>query len=297
MRLNDVVSVESGLRSAERQREDRRLRRRARITAQVHVRGMNAAESFEEVCKTVDVSRDGMLLVGRSKDYQKGQLLEVTFPYSSGPGAQNQAQPAEVVRVVAQPHGKVAVALHFIAAKQKAAGASDKKERRAAASHYFDGALVNESPKEQKSPVVLAVEPDSAAAGAMRKMLEQEGYTLVVVNTGKEAVEFLQANVPDVVLTEIEIEDISGQDLCGIIKRDTRLACVPVILLTRSAQPAPYAQIQKLGAVVVCIAKPFQPQRLQQVIRLVAPPPQSRGFYGDQPLADELVDRTIAYKP
>jgi CheY-like chemotaxis protein len=272
------------------------LRRRAKITAQVHVRGMNSAEAFEEVCKTVDVSRNGILLIGRNKEYEKGQLLEVTFPYSNGPGAQNHAQPAEVVRVVAQPHGKVAVAVHFLTAKEKAAGAGNKKERRAAATHYVDGAIINESASEQKSPVVLAVEPDPAAADALRNMLEREGYTLVLVNTGTDAVEFLKANVPDVFLAKIETEDISGQDLCRTIKGDERLARVPVILVARSAQPEHYVEGQKLGAVVVCMTK-FQSQRLQQVIRLIAPPPQSRGFYGDQPLADELVDRTLAYKP
>jgi len=301
MRLSNVVSVESELQSAAREREDRRLRRRAKITAQVHVRGMNSAEAFEEVCKTVDLSRDGMLLLGRSRYYQKGQLLEVTFPYSSGPGAQNHAQPAEVVRVVAQPHGKFAIAVHFLTAKEKAAGACDKNERRQAPSLYHDGALINESlnesTNEQKSPVVLAFEPDAAAAGVMRSMLEGQGYTFVVVKTGIDALQFLKANVPDVFVAEIETEDVSGRDLSIIIRRDERLARVPVILLTRSAEPAHYAESQKLGAVVVCMTKPFQPERLQQVIRLIAPPPQSRGFYGDQPLSDELVDRTLAHKP
>jgi CheY-like chemotaxis protein len=297
MRLDNVVSVESVLRSAEREREDRRLLRRAKITAQVHVRGMNSAEAFEEVCKTVDLSRDGMLFIGRNRDYTKGQLLEVTFPYSSAPGAQNQAQPAEVVRVVAQPHGKSAVAVHFLAAKQKAPGASNKDERRVAPSLYHDGALINESlnesTNEQKSPLVLAFEPDAAAAGVMQKMLEGQGYTFVAVKTGVDALEFLKANVPDVFVAEIETEDVSGRDLSIIIRRDERLARVPVVLLTRSAEP----ESQKLGAVVVCMTKPFQPERLQQVIRLIAPPPESRGFYGDQPLSEDLVDRTLAYKP
>jgi CheY-like chemotaxis protein len=296
MQSDNGVSVESELQSAEKKREDRRSRRRAKITAQVHVRGMNCAEAFEEVCKTVDLSRDGMLLVGRNRDYTKGQLLEVTFPYSSVRGAQNQAQPAEVVRVVAQSHGKFSVAVHFLSAKQNAAASSELKERRAAPSLYHDGALLNESTGEQKSPLVLAFEPDAAAAGVMRSMLEGQGYTFVAVKTGLEALEFLKANVPDVFVAEIETEDVSGRDLSINIRKDARLARVPVILLTRSAEPAHYAESQKLGAVVVCMTKPFQPERLRQVIRLIAPPPQSRGFYGDKPLADELVDRTLAYQ-
>ncbi len=72
---------------------------------------------------------------------------------------------------------------------------------------------------------------------------------------------------------------MSGQDLCVIIKQNERLAKVPVILITRSAQPADYATCHQLGA-VVCMAKPFKPERLQQVVRLVAPPPALRGANG-----------------
>lgn len=282
------------------ERKDRRSRRRAKISAPVHVRGMNSAESFEEVGKTIDVSRDGLLLVVRNKDCQKGQLLEVTFPYSSAPGAENHAQPAEVVRVVAQPHGKFAVAVHFITAKKKAEAQGSQTERRAAPSRYHDGALMNESLNdlnEQKSPVVLAYEPDAGTADAMRKMLEGQGYTFVVAKTGMDAMEFLKANVPNVFVTEIEKGDVSGRELAASLRRDERLARVPVILLTHSADASHYAESHKIGAAIVCMTNPFQPDRLQQVIRLMAPPPESRGFYGDQPLGDELVDRTLAYRP
>ena len=103
--------------AAQLARIERRARRRAKITAPVHIRSMNAEEGFEEVGKTVDVTRDGLCFIGRQKGYEKGQLLEVIFPYSSVRGAQNDGQTAEVARVVKQPHGKVAVALHFCAAK------------------------------------------------------------------------------------------------------------------------------------------------------------------------------------
>jgi hypothetical protein len=38
---------------------ERRRRKRAKITAQVHMRGVNTPEPFEEICKSIDVSRDG----------------------------------------------------------------------------------------------------------------------------------------------------------------------------------------------------------------------------------------------
>lgn len=263
----------------EPERKDRRARRRAKISAQVHVRGMNSAEAFEDVTKTVDVSRDGLLFVSRYKCYETGQFLDVTFPYSDARGALNTSQPAEVVRVVAQPHGKVHVAVHFLSCKLEAATTDEKKERRTRPTSYFSGVLTKESSTEQKAPVVLLLEPDSGQADGIRSLFEQEGYTLIVVGTGKEALDFLKENVPDVLIAEMEITDVSIEELCRNIKGSDRLARVPVILTHSSKKPENHAESHRLGA-VACIAKPLESARLQQVVRLVAPPPTSRGVYG-----------------
>ena len=100
-------------------KKDRRSRRRATLTMQVRVRAMNAAEAVEEVCETLDVSGDGLLFVSHSQLYKKGQVLDVTFPYSSAPGARNYSQSAEVVRVNIIAHGKVTVAVHFLIAQKE----------------------------------------------------------------------------------------------------------------------------------------------------------------------------------
>src|SRR5580692_6262072 len=106
---------------------ERRRRKRAKITAQVHVRGLNSPEPFEEVCKSIDVSRDGLLFTAARAGYWKGQRLEVTFPYSTAAAALNTAQQAEIVRVVEQD-GRHAIAVQFINAKSElAAGASAAK--------------------------------------------------------------------------------------------------------------------------------------------------------------------------
>src|SRR5579864_5443514 len=104
---------------------ERRRRKRAKISAQVHVRVVNSPEPCEEVCKSVDVSRDGLLFTSVRAGYWKGQLLEVTFPYSTAAAALNTAQQAEVVRVEASAGGPHGVAVQFCAAKADAR--SEKK--------------------------------------------------------------------------------------------------------------------------------------------------------------------------
>ncbi|MGA8408054.1 MAG: PilZ domain-containing protein, partial [Candidatus Acidiferrales bacterium] len=131
---------------------DRRRRKRAKITAQVHVRGLNSPEPFEEVCKSIDVSRDGLLFTAARTGYWKGQRLEVTFPYSTAAAALNTAQPAEIVRVVEQD-GHYAVAVQFINAKSEAvAGATN-------ADPSMVGASLRSGSAKQQS-VVLIVESD-----------------------------------------------------------------------------------------------------------------------------------------
>jgi CheY-like chemotaxis protein len=249
---------------------DRRRRRRAKISAQLHVRSMNTPEALEEVCMSVDVSRDGLLFTAKKKGYWKGQPLTVTFPFSADSAAINQGQPAEVVRVSEQPGGRFSVAVQF----QAAAVATAAKSAKTSADK--DAAAAR---PEKQASMVLAVEPDARTAEIMRSMLQQDGYTVVIVSTAQEALDILRTTVPAVFIAEVEATDMSGQDLCLIIKRNERLQRVPVILLTRSAQPADYSASHQMGA-VVCMAKPFQPERLQHVVRLVAPPPTVKSAYG-----------------
>jgi CheY-like chemotaxis protein len=267
---------------------ERRRRKRAKITAQVHIQTVNCPEPFEEICKSIDVSRDGLLFTAARAGYRKGQRLDVTFPYSNAAAALNQAQSAEVVRVTENGAGQYSIAVQFLAAKSEA-----KSEKKGAADDPFAGGAGENAPAPaaKQQSVVLAVEPDQRTADIMRAILQNDGYTVVIVPTAQQALEVLRTTVPAVFLAEVEAEDMSGHDLCLIIKRNERLARVPVILLTRSAQPADYSASHQLGA-VVCMAKPFKPERLLHVVRLVAPPPKIGSAYGTR-LASGAIERTL----
>jgi CheY-like chemotaxis protein len=286
---------------------ERRRRKRAKISAQVHVRVVNSPEPFEEVCKSVDVSRDGVLFTTARDGYWKGQQLEVMFPYSTAAGALNTAQAAEVVRVESAAGGQHGIAVHFNAAKADARSekkiaangmnggadpfANGARAHSAATSSTAEDSSAAASSAAKQHSVVLAVEPDQRTADMMRNILQSDGYTVVIVPNAHAALEVLRTTVPAVFLAQVEGEDMTGHDLCLIIKRNDRLRRVPVILLTRSAQPADYSASHQMGA-VVCMAKPFKPERLLHVVRLVAPPPSQRSVYGAR-LGHSGIERTL----
>jgi CheY-like chemotaxis protein len=266
---------------------DRRRRKRARITAQVHVRGVNCPEPFEEVCKSIDVSRFGLLFTAARSGYWKGQRIDIVFPYSSAAAHLNSSQHAEIVRVTEQ-NGQFAVAVQFIDAKDYAVVNPRAADPALAGA---SGAASTATHTKQQS-VVLAVESDPKTAEMMRNVLSNDGYTVIIVPSAQQALEILKTTVPVVFLAEVEGTDMTGHDLCLIIKRNDRLQHVPVILLTRSAQPADYSASHQLGA-VVCMAKPFKPERLLHVVRLVAPPPALRSAYGAARPINGTVERSL----
>jgi CheY-like chemotaxis protein len=267
---------------------ERRRRRRAKISAQVHVKVMNSPEPSEEICMSIDVSRDGLLFTAKNPGYWKGQQLSVTFPFSTAAQALNTPQVADIVRVSEQPGGKFSVAVQFHAAKSDA-----KSDRKGAGNAMDAGSTGAGMPAMEKGQsIVLAVEPDTRTAEIMRNMLTQDGYTVIIMPTAQEALEVLRTTTPAVFIAEVEASDMSGHDLCLIIKRNERLQRVPVILLTRSAQPADYSASHQLGA-VVCMAKPFQPERLQHVVRLVAPPPTLKSVYGASRVGGSNIERSL----
>src|SRR5579862_1568204 len=138
---------------------DKRRRRRVKISAQVHVKAKDCSAPFQEVCKSVDVSRDGVLFTSARAGYWKGQILDVTFPYSSAADTWNQAQSAEVVRVDERPDKTFSVAVHFHKAKE----AARMNTKGAVCDPYVGapGEYTNTSARQSKpQSVVLAVEPD-----------------------------------------------------------------------------------------------------------------------------------------
>ena len=263
---------------------DRRKRKRVKLSAQVHVRGgIGSVEEFQEVCSSVDVSRDGLLFVAGRSGYWVGQPLDVTFPYTPSAGI-NTSQKAKVARVFLRPDRKYGVAVQF-----QAAAAHVAKQQ--TGSSYGSNAMYASYAAQAIRQMVLLVESDMQVVATLSALRQQDGYHFAHVPTAKAALDVLKTAIPVAVIAEVEGADMNGRDLCVIIKKNDRLKKIPVILLTSSASPADYSESHQIGA-VVCMAKPFNPERLQHVVRMVAPPPSQRTAYGGR-IDSNAVNRTL----
>jgi CheY-like chemotaxis protein len=125
---------------------------------------------------------------------------------------------------------------------------------------------------------VLGVESNPQIAERLRELLKQDGYNIVVTGKAQQALEILQTETPDVIVAEAEGGEISGNDLCAIVKTCPRLKHIPVILLTESAQPSNYATSRELGA-TMCMKIPCKLEWLRRAVHLLAPPPALCSVY------------------
>jgi len=111
---------------------------------------------------------------------------------------------------------------------------------------------------------VLVVEDDFALRTALTASLEISGYKVFSCESAENAVQFLAGSqVVDMIITDIQMGNMSGIDLLKHIRNNSR--SLPVILMTAYGDVSDAVKAMKLGACDY-IQKPFEPETLTKLI-------------------------------
>jgi CheY-like chemotaxis protein len=251
-------------------KHERRHRRRAKISAPVRVRQVNVHQTTEyEYTMTLDVSREGLLFETTNSSYARGQEVAIVFPYRPAPGEPVKEQRGIVVRVVRASERRYGIAVAFLDGEpeHEVVDTSGRPIRSA-----------NEITYGGKRKLVIIVDADPRERDALRMELESGGYAVEAVANPSEATALLGRREPAAIISEAEPfvgalpdgAEMSGYDLCVILRRNPLYARLPVILTTRTGLPSDFATAHALGA-TVCIAKPYDLGRVGNVLRMLAP--------------------------
>jgi len=122
----------------------------------------------------------------------------------------------------------------------------------------------------KQGPLVLTVDDDPGITRIIELFLSRNGYAVKTAPSGEKALELLRTLVPAALILDVMMPGMSGYDLCMAVKKDRRLQHIPVIFLTAQGAPQDYKTGHDVGAVVY-MTKPFKPEKLLQVVRLVVP--------------------------
>jgi DNA-binding response OmpR family regulator len=112
---------------------------------------------------------------------------------------------------------------------------------------------------------VLIVEDDATVAEVVTRYLEREGFAVESVADGRDALERVDAHLPDLVVLDIMLPGLDGLEVC---RRLRALAPVPVVMLTARGSEEDRVLGLDLGADDY-VSKPFSPRELTARVKAV----------------------------
>lgn len=117
-----------------------------------------------------------------------------------------------------------------------------------------------EKPKQK----VLIVEDSATQRELLRHVLSTHGYTATAANSADDALDQIRASPPDVVITDIVMPGMNGNELAAILERE--IPGLPVILTSGFVdQRVPLVGVG--GGRWSFMAKPFSPDDLRRCVR------------------------------
>lgn len=102
---------------------------------------------------------------------------------------------------------------------------------------------------------ILIAEDDEDVCFALTMVFRRAGFTVFSAPDGAVALELAGTQLPDFVLTDLDMPELNGLELCRAIRADPRLRDTPVAVLSGSLQPGDPRAAE--AAVCAALLKPF----------------------------------------
>jgi len=115
---------------------------------------------------------------------------------------------------------------------------------------------------------ILAVDDEKHIVRLVQVNLERAGYEVVTANDGKEALQKVQDENPDLVVLDVMMPYMDGFEVLQNLRRNPATREIPVIMLTAKAQDADVFKGWQSG--VDCyLTKPFNPMELLSFVKRI----------------------------
>ena len=113
---------------------------------------------------------------------------------------------------------------------------------------------------------LLIVEDDADTAEMLSLFFEKEGYQVLSTAWGQDALKLCQELLPDVILLDIRLPDISGFEICRQLHSSFQTSHIPIICLTERREQIDKIEGLEAGAIDY-VTKPFNLQELKLRVR------------------------------
>jgi CheY-like chemotaxis protein len=121
----------------------------------------------------------------------------------------------------------------------------------------------------QQTHTVLVVDDDPSIRGLIVAALRRDGYSFFEAPNGREALEVMRTEHPDVVVLDLMMPIVSGWDVLRERQSDPALLRIPVIVVSANREPALASAID--AGICAFLPKPFDIGALSALVRSCMP--------------------------
>jgi len=113
---------------------------------------------------------------------------------------------------------------------------------------------------------VLIVDDSSIARKSIQKTLSELGFmNFTTADDGRPAVELMNRQDFDLVITDYTMPEMNGRELVAWIRQQSRQKEIPVVMVTTEFDPAKLAEVYELGVSAIC-GKSFDMDMVRNII-------------------------------
>lgn len=95
---------------------------------------------------------------------------------------------------------------------------------------------------------ILVIDDDASLLQMMNLMLKRAGHEPILAENGREGIDIARRDKPDMAIVDIMMPDLSGYEVCRILREDPNTKDIPLLILTALAQPEHRDQAEDSGA-------------------------------------------------
>ena len=110
-------------------------------------------------------------------------------------------------------------------------------------------------------PIAFIIEDDAKLGNVFSLALQLVQIDAELIADGKTALTRLNETTPDLIILDLHLPYVSGDEILRVIRANDRLAQVPVILATADSRQADYLQEQA----EIVLLKPISPKQLAEL--------------------------------
>ncbi|MEX0678012.1 MAG: response regulator [Pirellulales bacterium] len=116
------------------------------------------------------------------------------------------------------------------------------------------------------SKKVLLCDDEIHILRAAELKVSRAGYEVRIARDGQEAWEMIQEDLPDVLVTDVQMPRVDGFELSRRIRGDEATKDLPILMLTAKGFELEQQEMMEKWGIVDIVAKPFSPRELVRLI-------------------------------